>query len=170
MKKVKSLILIPVAVVTAFIVSLFAGCGAKAKTFNVQGMNITLTDSFYEQEIVTQTATFASVDEIVTVTKQSFSEFGSSSYSNKAYMENVAATNKLYNVVVEENDSYAYFTFTKSVSGKDYYYYATGRKGPTAYWLIQFACVESAADKHQPDFEKYAESVTFDGANTDTTV
>lgn len=185
MKKLSCRVFLPLLAFAAVIVSVFAGCGtkdaslydsilsgygAKDKVFSVQGMNITLTDSFAEQEYITQTAAYVSQDEMVAVTKESFSDIGSSTYSNKSYMQLVARNNNLNSVTIEENETYAYFTYKKTVSGKVFYYFATGRKGPTAYWLIQFGCLEGEADKHQANFEKYAASVTFDGVNSDVTV
>lgn len=170
MKKLSFKVFLPLLAFAAVIVSLFSGCGSVIadKTYNVQGMNITLTGRFYEQDIVTQTATYTSTDVVVTVLKESFSDLGSS-YTNKSYMELVARVNNL-NATIEENETYAYIKYNKTVSGKDFYYYATGRKGPDAYWLIQFACLEEETDEHQPDFEKYAASVTFDGVNTDSAI
>ena len=62
----------------------------------------------------------------------------------------------------KEEEGLTCFTYEKEQNGKNFEYYATVFKGPDAYWLIQFACETENFDDFLPDFQKWANSVTFE--------
>lgn len=140
------------------------GCFDSEKEFSKAGMTITLTSSFVEKEIVSQTAYYESTTSIVTVLKESFSSVsGLSNYTLDQYTNAVLTANKLKTEITKyEDKEYYSFTYEKELNGKDYYYFATTFKGPDAFWLIQFACTTSNKDKFQDKFVKWADSVTFE--------
>ena len=134
-----------------------------AKDFTKAGATITLTDKFMEQELATQTAYYVSQTSIVTTLKEEFSLFKGTEYevmTLKEYADLVIDANTL-KASAAEKDGLVYFTYEKSMNGKDYKYYATVFKGTDAYWLIQFACEVKNFDKFLPDFEGWAKSVKF---------
>ena len=139
-----------------------AGCSFE-KTFEKAGMQITLTSSFYEKELVSQTAYYESRTALVTCLKEEFSSVpGVSSYSLSEYTDAVKSANKLQSEVqTREGKDYLYFTYEKTVSGNDYFYLATTHKADDAFWLIQFACFTSQKDNKTETFLKWADTVTF---------
>lgn len=158
-KKIKSLLLISLTV--ALLLS-FVGCsllGPKDKAFSKEGMTITLTDAFTEQEIITQTAYYVSNEAIVTALKEDGTSLGNRTVAD--YAKLVCTVNKLTSSEVVAKDGYAEFTYEKDVSGKSYYYYARCFKNGTDFWLIQFACETKNQSRYTPIFDKWASSVTF---------
>lgn len=145
--------------------TVFSGCfTGKDKEFSKAGMTITLTDRFAEKNLASQTAYYESLSAIVTVLKEEFSLVaGFENYTLNQYTAAVLTQNKLQSTINKpEGKSYYSFSYEKTVNGKDFYYFATTFKASDAFWLIQFACVTSDKDKYQADFEKWADSVTFD--------
>lgn len=158
-KKITSLLLV---VATAAILFSFVGCsllGPKDKTFSKEGMTITLTNEFTEQEIITQTAYYVSNEAIVTALKEDGTTLGNRTAAD--YAKLVCTVNKLTSSEVVAKDGYAEFTYEKEVSGKSYYYYARCFKNGTDFWLIQFACDKKDKNHYTPIFDKWASSVTF---------
>ncbi|MDE7439541.1 MAG: hypothetical protein K2N23_03440 [Clostridia bacterium] len=135
---------------------------APAKTFEKAGMKITLTTSFHEKDLVSQTAYYESRTELVMALKEDFGSTGAGSYTLTQYTNMVMSNNKLSVEKFErEGKDYMYFSYEKSVSGKDFYYFVTTFKADDAFWLIQFACDSQYKNSKQNTFFKYADSVTF---------
>lgn len=158
----KKRLLIPVICLVAAL-SLFCGCFEKTVTFEKAGMSITLKGNFVEKEIASQTAYYESTDAIVTAIKEEFTLVaGFSDYTLSDYTDLVLRNNKLTaEVTSRENKSYMYFTYEKTVSGKNFYYFATTHKADDAFWLIQFACVVDDKDSKTADFFEWADSIKF---------
>ncbi|MDE6441804.1 MAG: hypothetical protein K2L12_03510 [Clostridia bacterium] len=142
-----------------------AGCSTD-KVFEKAGMQITLTSSFHEKELISQTAYYESRMAIVTCLKEEFYLLpGSSSYSISEYTDIVLRNNSLSaDVQSREGQDYLYFTYEKTVSGNAFFYLATTHKAGDAFWLIQFACYTSQKDNKTETFLKWADTVTFVGS------
>ena len=159
MKKFYSLI---VPILCAILISSTAvGCfGEKAKTFSKSGMSITLTDKFYEKEQIAYTAYYESSNAIVVCLKEDFGSI-SSSYTLTQYANAVIENNNLSNSQVTTHDNYVDFSFERSVSGKDFYYYARCFKTTDAFWLVQFGILSSQKDEMSSKIQSWADSITF---------
>lgn len=141
---------------------ILSGCSlfsAKEKEFTKEGMTITLTDDFIEQEIITQTAYYVSKKALVTALKEDGSILGEATI--KEYAELVCEVNKFDKNKIVFKDGYAEFTYEKEISGKEFYYYARCLQNGTDFWLIQFACETKNTEEFVPKFEKWASSVKF---------
>ena len=161
MRKQLSAISLILVICTLFLT--LVGCSLlepKDKSFSKAGMTITLNEGFSEQDIVTQTAYYVSMEAIVTALKEDGSLIGN--YTVAGYAELVCNVNNLDANKVVEKDGYAEFTYEKELSGKDYSYYARCFKNGTDFWLFQFACETKNAEEYRATFEKWASSVTFD--------
>ncbi len=147
--------------ISCFTLSVFVGCkqSAKPKTFEKAGMKITLTTDFYEKELLSQTAYYESTNAIVTAVKEELSFFPSH-FTVALYAQAVVANNQI-NVSVNLLGDMAYFTYEKTVSGHDFFYYATCHKSSDAFWLIQFACELDDKEDLMPTFEEYVASIEF---------
>ncbi|MCI8589846.1 MAG: hypothetical protein HFE77_03950 [Clostridiales bacterium] len=145
---------------------MLCACGAaKDKEFSKAGFTITLTDGFTEQDIVSQTAAYVSTKVSVTALKEELSILEDNDIdadlSLSDYADLVIAANNL-DSKTEEKDGLLCFTYNKSVSGKNFTYFATVFKGSDAFWLVQFACEDSQYDALKEDILKYAKSVKVD--------
>lgn len=154
--------------VTALVVCVcgFSAC-ASEKTFEKAGMKITLTTDFYEKELASQTAYYESSSVIVTALKEEFSLMtGLSTSTVSEYTDMVLTNNRLSaSKLTREGKEYMYFTYEKTVSGKNFYYLATTHKSGDAFWLIQFACVASDKDEYSTQFLEWADTITFDSVS-----
>ena len=160
MKKIVSFVSLALAIAMAL--STFIGCSLlepDEKVFTKAGLSITLDESFTEQDIVTQTAYYVSLEVIVTTLTESDPSIDD--YTVEQYAELVCNVNNLSNSEIVAKDGYAEFDYEKTVNGKDYYYYARCLKNGTDFWLIQFACETKNKAEHIPSFEKWAGSITF---------
>lgn len=134
------------------------------KQFSKEGATITLTDEFTEKDLVSQTAYYESMDSIVVMLKEEFTLFEEAGYEDMTlseYADLVIQANSL-SAERKEEEGLTCFTYEKEQNGKNFEYYATVFKGPDAYWLIQFACETKNFDDFLPDFQKWANSVTFE--------
>ena len=133
------------------------------KEFSKSGMTITLTDGFVEKDLVSQTAYYESTKAIVTALKEEFSLFEQAGYEDMTLEEygNLVLTTNSFDTEMQHKNGLSYFTYEKSVSGKDFKYFATVFEGSDAFWLIQFASEQKNFDTFQPKFEKWANSVKF---------
>ena len=158
MKKTLSFILIAIMLFS------FTGCFnlASEKVFEKSGMEITLTSKFYEKDHVSYTSIYESSDIAVFTLKEEFSLIpGSSKYTLDNYADLVIKANQI-DTEIEHEDDLTYFSFDKTVNGKDFVYFGFVYKGTDAFWLIQFACEEKNENDLIKDIFKYAKSVTID--------
>ncbi|MDE7380431.1 MAG: hypothetical protein K2N14_05190 [Clostridia bacterium] len=157
-----------VALTAAIMAVTLTACTANPKQFDKAGMSITLTTAFTEKDLVSQTAYYESRDSIVTALKEEFSLLsGSSSWTVSHYTDVVMKNNKLTDAEKHEREGkeYIYFTYEKTVSGKQFFYLATTHKSSDAFWLIQFACDQSKKDAMTDTFLGWADTVTFSSSS-----
>ncbi len=163
MKK-KILILISAILVVACILGI-TGCGAKEKNFSKAGMHITLTTEFYEKELAGQTAYWESARNIATALKESYKNAIAENITTLSeYTDAVITMNNIKNAEVNtrEGKDYLYFTYERSVSGKDFFYLATTHLYEAdSFWLIQFACEAKYKEDRVELFLGWADTVRF---------
>ena len=144
--------------------SFFSGLGAaQEKEFSKAGMSITLTDDFTEQDIVSQTAVYASAKHIVMALKEEyalFEELGDS-LSLQEYAQLVCQNNDL-TADIEEKDGLVCFEYENEANGRDFAYFAVVQKGTDAYWLFQFSCDSSNYEDSKEQFIDWAKTIRFE--------
>jgi hypothetical protein len=146
-----------IALLLCAVLLLTCGCTAKPKTFTASGMTIELTEDFAEKEMVGFTAVYQSKDVFVFALKEEFEILGDSMDLDE-YADLVLEANQM-DADVEHEGEHTYFTFDKTVSGKDMTYTAVLYKGEDAYWMIQFACLSKDYDDLKDTIFGYAASV-----------
>ena len=170
MKKLRHLTVTIVALMTAAI--LLCGCGtdlfkAEPKEFSKAGMTITLSDKFYEKDMVNYTAYYESQKVGVTALKEEFTLFEQAGYdcgelSIKDYIGFVIQANELpTDTEITEENGLTSFTYEKTASGNDFKYFAAAYKTGDAFWLFNFYCERDDFDGFLPRFQEWAGSVTF---------
>ena len=60
-----------------------------------------------------------------------------------------------------DNEEYAYFTYTKNISGDDIFYMTTVHKTEEAFWIIDFMCFEDKKNEFSSKFLKWSDSIVF---------
>lgn len=164
--------------ITIMLVLSITGCsGNRAKDYTVDDMTITLTNSFVESTVETQTAVYSNDDYIVTILKQDYAQLESmnmptdmdvGSYALMVVEENGLDTS--LEIYESEVDDYSYifgFTYEKEIEDTTFSYFATVYKSDDAYWFIQFATKTEQFEEAKPQFIEWAKTVRFaDAANS----
>ena len=159
-----------IALVAAVLMMLTAltGCFApQEKKFSKAGMTITLDTSFYEDELVSQTAVYTSKNILVTALKEEFSLFESvgldaGDFTVRDYAELVIENNLLTDTEVEINDGLTGFVFENEANGKTFKYSSYVFKGTDSFWLIQIAVEAGSYEKYAEQIKTIAKSVVVD--------
>lgn len=135
------------------------------KTFEAQGLQITLTDAFAEMDVNGYTACYSSSDTAVFVLREDFSLMeGFGDLSLDAYGAMVLANNGFdQSVTLQEEDGLAFFgyVYTNPDNGENYYYCCNLFKGPDAFWMVQFSVPAEIARESIPVFKQWAKTVAF---------
>ncbi len=162
MKKLASVILL-----IAIIASVLVSCsGASEKTFTSEGLTITLTSSFKEASGTGYTVAFDSKDVAVFALKEPFSALaGLENYTLAEYTEIVRQNNsdKDNLTAIKTADALTWFeyTFNNTEVNKTYHYISYTFKANDAFWLVQFATVDSDIEALRPNIVTWAKSVSF---------
>lgn len=133
------------------------GCSEKAKTFmNDAGIEITLNESFYEKDLISQTLYLESAKMAFIALKEEKSLIEQATgtrfdlYSLFDYTRLVIRNNQL-SADIKSDDDLLYFIYEKEVSGKNFTYQAYTFKGSDAFWLCQFAVETKNYDELSSD-------------------
>lgn len=164
MKKLLKYTSLALAICTALVC--LVACGNKSKTFTCDaGLTITLNDSFYEKDIVSQTFYLESSNVIFIALKEDFTTLSNAGYNTDTltkseYLNIVKQNNSLTADIIEdvENDL-VYLKYYKNTSGKDFFYLALAEKGSDAFWLCQFACEQKNETEYTNQFIKWAKTI-----------
>jgi hypothetical protein len=148
---------------------MFAGCAKEAKTFNKDGISVTLTDEFYEKDYVSANIYLESAKNIFIGIKESFSDLNSvgiyststeSQYAQVILNQNVLEEEILTNT---QNDiTLTYIVYQKTVSEKDFTYLAVFKKGAQYFYMLQFACETKNYSDTENQFLEWARTITVE--------
>ena len=161
----KGMLVLIVAAILGFGIGIVSNLQEEGpKTFTAEGMTITLTGEFEKESYEGFTVCYESYDVAVFVLEEPFTLMeGLEDYTKAEYGELVVWNNGLESSDLKEENGVLYFDYTAAGDdGENYYYCATIHKGPDAFWLIQFATMESQAEEYLPQILEWAASVTFE--------
>lgn len=164
MKKFGKIML--VVLILALSMSVLAACGgAKKKTFEKAGIKITLTNAFYEKDVLTQTMYLESRDSIVGILKEDANPDFPISKTLTEYTELTLLVNNLSgNEVLHYSDeavTFDYFRYDRTVSGKDFAYMGVTMKGISAFYLFNFACEAKNYESYEQQFLTWAKTIVI---------
>lgn len=158
-----------VAVVMLLSICFLGACGEpKPKTFNCDaGLTITLTDKFYERDMLTYTMYLESSNVLFVVQKEDFETLSVMGINENStvteYAEKMLNLNNIYNVTpqVDEETDFAYCDYEKTdnATGKTLYNYTVIAKGSDAFWLCQFACESKNSKDLKPNFATWSKTI-----------
>lgn len=160
MKKIISLLLVAV-----ILVSMTSCMTASPKDFTCEGMTVTLTNRFKETQYEGYTICYGSPDVMVIVLKESFSlqagldQMTLDEYANFVLQAN--ASKSPSEITKHEGFQSMEYDFFNENENKTYSYFSTMFKGPDAFWLVQFACLEQDYEANKDMFLTYANSIKF---------
>jgi hypothetical protein len=150
---------------TALIIFNFSACSSQnTKVYECEaGLSITLPDGFIEKDLMMATYYLQSENALFLAIKESFSDLAIVSINGNStltdYAEVVIYQNAL-DTSIHSEESIVYFTYSKNVSGKTFFYFATVEKGSDSFWLCQFACLNSEKDNYQQTFIDWSKTIT----------
>lgn len=135
---------------------------AKTQEFTKAGLTITLTQGFHEQDVVSQTATYASSDHIVICLKEEFYALKQSNIpaniSLEEYAEAVIRNNNIETNLTGD-ETRPYFIYSRQINGKEFSYLTMVFKGSDAFWTVTFACETKKFDEAQGQFIEWADTI-----------
>lgn len=157
-------------------VAMLAGCGstgssnpfdAEAKTFSDEGMQITLTTAFSEEDLEGYTVGYAAKTAIVLAlheTKAEFAEAGVEDVTFEQYVEFVKGANEDKEIVdgepIDGNPTLLY-DFLNEEQNVTYRYLTVLYESDDGFWMVQFASQKDNFDAYEPSFIEAAKSVSF---------
>lgn len=158
------------------LVAMLAGCGstgssspfdAEAKTFSDDGMQITLTTAFSEEDLEGYTVGYAADTAIVLAlheTKAEFADVGAEDVTFEQYVEFVRQANSDKELVdgepIDGNPTLLY-DFLNEEQNVTYRYLTVLYEADDGFWMVQFASQKSNFDAYEPSFIEAAKSVSF---------
>ncbi len=146
-----------------------AACSAKSvfsapeKKFEVEGMQITLTEEFTQQTVENYTAAFTSRQAVVLVRKERFEDYPDfREETAEAYAELVHKENEtLAPTEITRAEGVTYFEYTHQYEKEEVGHLLAVYKGSDAFWIVQFAAPQESYAMMKPIFLNCAKSVTF---------
>ena len=158
------------------LVAMLAGCGstgstnpfdAKAKTFSDDGMQITLTTAFSEEDLEGYTVGYAADTAIVLAlheTKAEFADAGAEDVTFEQYVEFVRQANSDKELVdgepIDGNPTLLY-DFLNEEQNVTYRYLTVLYESVDGFLMVQFSSQKSNFDAYEPSFIEAAKSVSF---------
>ena len=140
---------------------------AKAKTFDAEGMQITLTTDFSKESLEGYTVGYAADTAIVLAlheTKAEFAEAGAEDVTFEQYVEFVKGANEDKAFVDGEpidGNPMLLYDFKNEEQNVTYRYLTVLYEADDGFWMVQFASQKSNFDAYEPSFIEAAKSVSF---------
>jgi hypothetical protein len=166
-KKAKKVLII--AAIVGFIAGFIIGIGLPAfpEDFTVDGMTVTLTDEFFEEEIGGgYNAFYVSEKTALIVMEEPFATFPRpdiKNYTCEEYAELILELNGINATVKTVDGLVTYeYDFADYQTTYEYHYVCFAYKTDDAFWLLQFYTMLEDADDLRDDIFEYAKSVTFE--------
>lgn len=167
---VKSVVIILVAILVGVAIGVLRNLDfASGKTFNADGMSITLTDNFSEEDAMGFTQCYSSNDAVVMIVKEKFAAFdGLEEFTLDEYIDAVIAnmdTDALegdFETKTEDDLVYIEYTYEDPADDTEYRYFSFFYKTDDAFWIVEFAIMEKSTSKLKDDVFEWASSVTFE--------
>lgn len=137
----------------------------KAKTYTVEELSITLTDSFMRMSSIAPDFTdcYGATDATVFFQKETFESLEATGDETvDQYAEAVREASSASDVSeILHEDGVTYFEYSGESEGDTFKYFAAMFKGPDAFWLVQFACEDTVYEEYKPYFIDWAKTVEF---------
>lgn len=143
-----------------------SGCSAKEKEFSGSGINISLTNEFFEQEVIQAPFYLESKNHIFMGMRETKAELSLysidtlSEYIN-AVLANGGVTTEVY---MKDNDdnSYMYAYYSTTVGEIEYGYMLIAMEGESHYYSMNFGCLNDKLDGYKDQYFKWAETISVD--------
>lgn len=136
----------------------------KEKIFSTDGMSITLSDEFEEKEAQNFTVAYDSEKVAVLALKEPFDlADGFGDYTLDQYADLLIETNNLVSAQKKNSGGLncIEYDYINPTIHKKYHYYSYVYKTDDSFWLLQFATLDTDAEKYSEKIEKWAKSVRF---------
>lgn len=138
-----------------------------AKTFDCQGLQITLTEDFAETSAEGYTACYSAGETAVFLLREDFTaREGFGELSLEDYGAMVLASNGFdQSVSLKTENGLTTFAqvLTDAETGADFYYYCGLYKGQDAFWMVQVTTLAEGAADSLAQFRQWLESVVLPG-------
>jgi len=153
----------------AVVLLMFTGCTKKEKTFSKDGITVTLTEDFVENELVTANLYLVSTKNIFMGLKENFTDLAKSNINSNSslndYAEVIISVNSLTSEIktnIEGDITLTYLVYTKTMSDKDYTFMAVFKKGAASFYMFNFACETKNYEDSEEQYFTWARTITVE--------
>ena len=155
---------------TSLLLVIFLICGCslfeeKTKEYSLKGLHVTMGEGMKEEKNDSFTSYLEGKHYIFTSLKETFESLKVVNLTEESkvsdYAKLVIENNKLDKKLIEK-DGLTYFKYDSTIEGTKYFYMAFTFKSKDAFWLINFACLDSEKDSYESKFIKWAKTIKFD--------
>ncbi len=164
-----------IALLIGLVIGIVAGIGivsmekSEPQLFQKNGMNITLTNDFYEftDEYTGEgfTACYASGDVAIFAIEERFDAYeGLDEYTLDEYGMDIIIGNGFGDSVqLKKNGALCWFEYesTDAETNENYHYSAYLYKERDAFWMVQFGALAEEYEKYRSEIEAWANSIMF---------
>ncbi len=141
---------------------IFGILDSRERTFESNGMTVTLNEGFKQQSVAGYAAVFVSKNVEIVALKTKFSDFGTSVLNAAEFAKAGLLSNKDIQCEVIEKDGLVCYSFNATASdNRPYVYYVYTYKSDDSYWQLYFAVEEGKAKRYADDIAEWAGSVNF---------
>ena len=149
---------------------LLAGCGKEIvpeeEPVKVEGMSIVLGKEYQESTLANATWYYTSPDGLamgIRSRKDDVEKSGLEVSTARDYAEAYIKANSIPgSPTIRNRSEYAYFEYSRKVSGTDYAYLTCVFDNKDEFWLVNFACYKELYKEKKADFLNAADTVVFE--------
>lgn len=137
---------------------------ASPKVFSCADMTITLTDDFFEDDIVGSAGVFTSADALVYVVCEDYDEYEPLRVIDMdQYIEMVRQNNpSLTDTEIKTDGGLRLLEYDAESGGKDYHWFVYVFRSDKGFRLVEFSVFKKNAEKMRDTVTGWAKSVTFE--------
>ncbi|WP_026399815.1 hypothetical protein [Acholeplasma equifetale] len=134
---------------------------SNSKEFSKSGITITLTDDFYEKEIIAAPFYLESQDNIFMGNREDKSLFSSMMTLERYTTLVLGQAEKTTDIekYLDDNIEYYYAYYEATVDGRTFGYMLVTLESETHFYLINFACLKSKLEGNKDLYHSWARSI-----------
>lgn len=151
------------ALMIILLLTMLFGCKDNKKTFEKNGVSITLTDKFIEKEVVQVGFYLESNDHIFMSNRESKYTLSQMGVDNLTDYANLVLSNSgKIGTVLESEDGYRYAYYESTVGDQTFGYMLLTFEGEDYFYTMNFGCLSKKLDDNKDLYFSWAKTITVE--------